>query len=142
MKVYSFVWEFIKVFFIPILLIISFISLMYITEMESIIIHEDIHSKIYEAYGVPSNVSIDYYSMSGKTIISSKDYQEKCAGTPCQTLQEQNEIVSYNASMLATMLYGSVLILLTISIIIYMQFKELNNINYEILKVLTEVKNG
>lgn len=142
MRFFSFLWDFTKVMFLPMLLVLAFIVMMYTINMNHIVMHEDIHSQIYEAYDIESNISIDYVKMSGLTTVSSRDYKDKCAGTYCQALQEQNEIVSYNSGMIMITIYGIGILLLMIGIIIFMQFKESNIINTEILKSLRGIQDG
>ena len=142
MRFFSFLWDFIKVMFLPMLLVLAFLAIMYTSNMNHVVVHEYVHSKIYEAYDIESNISIDYVQMSGLTTVSGKDYAEKCAGTACQTLQEQNEIVSYNTGMIIVAIYGMGMLLLVMCIILFMQFKESNIINTEILKSLRGIQNG
>ena len=75
-------------------LVILGFSFYYLSSMDFIIRHEDVHKAIYDFDGIASFIEIDYLKMEGRTITLEKN---KCDDT-CHMLQMQNEIVGYNVN--------------------------------------------
>lgn len=79
--------------------LILFIILSYTFCMTYVVVHEQVHQAIFRSYGVPSEVTINYFTMSGST--EAINHIELCDSN-CELAHSINEIVGYN---LATLIF-------------------------------------
>lgn len=79
--------------------------------------HEAVHVEVYRAYGIGSEVEINYKTLEGKTIAVSGDL-ENC-NENCVMMHMYNEIVGYNVQAL----HGSIWVIFFLWILVYLLIK-------------------
>jgi len=80
------------------------ILLAYIGGLSFVYSHENVHSEIYKTYNITSEISINYFLLSGMTSVSLEDYK-RCDAS-CRMSHDLTESIGYQIEALIVNLWA------------------------------------
>jgi len=101
-----------KINWFSILGFVLIIALAYIGGLGFVYAHEKVHSEIYRTHNITSEISINYFLLSGSTSVLLEDW-ERCDGL-CMMSHDLNESIGYQIEALILnlwLLFGAYIIL-------------------------------